>query len=90
MLGTILIAGKGALAIDNIERTLGGAGKESPEERRFNWDPVNYAMQHRAELVQAVLMILRAYIVHVEDGGARAECTPFGDYVAWSRFVRGR
>jgi putative DNA primase/helicase len=142
MLGTILIAGKGALAIDNIERTLGGgliskvlteekisvrilgksekvdaepimlvsftgnnlkfknditarilkcridAGMESPEERRFNWDPVIYAMEHRAELVQAVLMILRAYIVHVEDGGARAECTPFGDYVDWSRFVR--
>ena len=39
------------------------AGMESPEKRRFNWDPVIYAMEHRAELVQAVLMILRAYIV---------------------------
>jgi putative DNA primase/helicase len=142
MLGAILLKGVGALAIDNIERPLGGgliskilteekisvrilgkselpntepcllvsftgnnskfkkditarllrcrldAGLENPEEREFDFDPLQYAKAHRPELVQAVLTILRAYIVHCQNGGARPECSPFGDYVEWSRFIR--
>ena len=142
MLGAILLKGVGALAIDNIERPLGGgliskvlteekisvrilgkselidtepcllvsftgnnlkfknditarilkcrldAGLESPEERKFDWDPVIWALEHRVELVQAVLTILRAYIVHCANGGERSECSPFGDYTDWSRFIR--
>jgi putative DNA primase/helicase len=38
------------------------AGMENPEDRVFNWDPVVYALEHRAELVHDVLTVLRAYI----------------------------
>ncbi len=142
MLGAILLKGVGALAIDNIERPLGGgliskvlteekisvrilgkselpncepclltsftgnnlkfkndvtarilkcrldAGMENPEEREFDWDPVDYALAHRPELVQAVLTILRAYFVHCENGGERPKCSAFGDYKQWSRIIR--
>ena len=128
LLGSILLSGTGALAIDNIERPLGGgliskvlteekisarilgksqrivtepmmlvsftgnnlkfknditarllkcrldAAMENPEERKFDWEPVAYALEHRAELVQAALIVLRAYIM----SGERVECTPFG------------
>jgi putative DNA primase/helicase len=134
MLGAILLKGVGALAIDNIERPLGGgliskilteeqisvrilgkselpncesclltsftgnnlkfknditarilkcrldAGMESPEDREFDWDPVDYALAHRPQLVQAVLTILKAYFVHCENGGERPKCSAFGDY----------
>ena len=138
MLGAVLLAGRGALAIDNVEIILGGgliskiltelrmgvrilgksedpitepimlvtitgnnlrfrgditarllkaridAGMENPEDRVFNWDPVVYALEHRAELVHDVLTVLRAYIV----SGERIKCSQWGYYVNWSRFVR--
>jgi putative DNA primase/helicase len=64
------------------------AGMENPEERPFDWDPVDYALAHRPQLVQAVLIILRAYFVHCENGGERPKCTPFGDYKQWSKIIR--
>ena len=57
---------------------------ERPELRRFTFDPVKYCEKNRAELVVAVLTIIRAYMV----SGKRMKATPIGGFEKWSRFVR--
>jgi hypothetical protein len=58
---------------------------ERPELRQFAYDPIADAKDHRAELVAAVLTILRAY--HV--AGYPARPTRLQSFEVWSDTVRG-
>jgi hypothetical protein len=58
---------------------------EQPENRVFRNDPVNDAMEKRADLVVAALIILRAY--HVV--GRPKKPSPLGSFEAWSDLIRG-
>jgi phage/plasmid primase-like uncharacterized protein len=58
---------------------------ERPEERSFDVDLYRYIPQHRSELVQAALTILRAY--HVA-GRPKQSFEQFGRFETWSDFVR--
>ncbi|MEL7540706.1 MAG: bifunctional DNA primase/polymerase, partial [Pseudomonadota bacterium] len=57
---------------------------ERPEKRRFDFDPVEMAIENREELVTAALTIMRAYIVSSEC----VDVEPFGSFEGWSRLVR--
>jgi putative DNA primase/helicase len=59
---------------------------ERPELRTFNYDPIGDAKQNRAELVVAVLTVLRAY--HVA-GRPNRPTPPLQSFVPWSDTVRG-
>jgi hypothetical protein len=61
--------------------------EEKPEERQqFKYpDLLGHALHHRAEYVNAVLTVLRAYC----DAGRPQQKLRRMDYVAWSDFVRG-
>jgi hypothetical protein len=59
---------------------------ERPELREFEYDPIADAKEHRAELVVAVLTVLRAY--HVA-GRPRRPKPPLQSFVSWSDTVRG-
>jgi putative DNA primase/helicase len=63
------------------------AGMERPETRKFDFDALEEAKADRAELVVAILTIIRAYVL--------AGCPPvekcdeaFGSFEDWSRWVR--
>lgn len=58
---------------------------ERPEERSFELDLRRYIPEHRAQLVQAGLIILRAY--HIA-GRPKQDLRQFGRFEAWSDFVR--
>jgi hypothetical protein len=59
---------------------------ERPEERRFDFDPIAYALQHRPRLVAAVLTLLRA---HAVAGWPADGLSPLGSFGEWSTVVRG-
>lgn len=69
---------------------------EHPEQRPFDFDPLERAKQNRGRYVRAVLTILRAYFVEREwtrlrvyfGEPAEAKADPLGSYVEWSRWVR--
>ena len=72
---------------DVIRRTLMcsmDAGVERPELRAFKTDVANEAREHRGELVQAALTVLRAWHVSGERIGLQA----FGGFEDWSYRVR--
>lgn len=58
---------------------------ERPEERSFDIDLYQHIPEHRSELVQAALTILRAY--HTA-GRPKQSFDQFGRFEAWSDFVR--
>ena len=60
---------------------------ERPEERRFDYDAVDYFLAHRCELIAAGLTIMRAFIaqgVKLDD----IEVGPWGGFERWSQMVR--
>lgn len=59
---------------------------ERPEERPFDFDPVDVALRDRPALVAAALTILRAHAVAGRP--IAAGLTPFGSFEAWSEIVR--
>jgi hypothetical protein len=59
---------------------------ERPEEREFTGNLKKYVLEHRQELVTAVLTILRAYFI---AGCPRQNIKPFGRFEEWSDLFRG-
>ncbi len=59
-------------------------GVERPELRKFDFEPVQRAREHRGEFAVAALTILRAY--HV--AGRPQLRDPLGSFSDWSRWVR--
>jgi hypothetical protein len=86
------------IAKDLTERTLLcqlDAKVETPGARTFDFDPVEWALEHRAELVVAALTILRAYVVAGRpvylvktEGKPDQKLTPMGGFEDWSLLVR--
>ncbi len=75
------------VAADMTRRTLlcrMDAGVERPEFRVFSNDPVEQAMEHRAEYVSAALTVLRAYVV----AGRPNRQQPLGSFERWCFMVR--
>jgi putative DNA primase/helicase len=60
------------------------AGREDPERRAFDGDPIHTARADRGRYIADVLTIARAY--HLS--GERVAPFPLGSYGAWSHFVR--
>jgi hypothetical protein len=55
--------------------------------RKFPFDPVDYAREHRVRIVMAILTLLQAFtLVKKED---RPQLEPFQSFDLWSRFIRG-
>jgi hypothetical protein len=72
---------------DLTRRTICGrmdAGIERPELLKFTYSPIEDTIANRAELVAAVLTVLRAY--HVAGKPVRE---PLGSFTEWSYLVRG-
>lgn len=61
------------------------ANCDKPDERAFDFDPVELAKRDRAEFVAAALTIVRAYIV----AGRPDTPSPMGSFRVWSDLVRG-
>lgn len=57
---------------------------ERPELRQFDFNPMDEARAKRVELVQAVLTIVRAYLL----SGAERVGSGLGSYEAWDKLVR--
>ena len=75
------------IAGDLVRRSLlcrMDAKVEQPENRPFEFDPVEVAIRNRPNLVVAALTILRAY--HV--AGRPNKLKPLGSFEAWSDLVR--
>lgn len=88
--GAFLAANGNNLVImgDLIRRTMLcriDAKVEQPENRVFSSDPVEEAIEKRADLIVAALTILRAY--HV--AGRPQKPKPLGNFEEWSDLVRG-
>jgi putative DNA primase/helicase len=74
---------KGDITVRVLKARL-DAGMEAPEERVFDFDPVDEALKNRPELVVAGLTAMRAFQVSPE----LVECKPYSDFTGWSRMVR--
>jgi putative DNA primase/helicase len=74
---------KGDITVRVLKARL-DAGMEAPEERVFDFDPVDDALMNRLELVVAGLTAMRAFWVSPEQ----VECKPYSDFTGWSRMVR--
>ena len=59
-------------------------GCPHPEDRTFEWDPVEEAKRLRPELVVAALTVMRAY----KAAGSPRNCAPLGSFEPWCRVVR--
>lgn len=59
---------------------------ERPELREFDFNPLDMCRSKRAELIQGVLIMIRAYLGRGDDGFVPPP--PLGSYELWSRFVR--
>jgi hypothetical protein len=57
---------------------------ERPEEREFQFDPIQLALRKRPELVAAALTIVRAYW----SAGTPSLAPAFGGFEAWSDLIR--
>ncbi|WP_181017399.1 bifunctional DNA primase/polymerase [Methylobacterium sp. V23] len=60
------------------------ANVERPEERIFDFDPLNEALTSRPQLVTDALTIVRAYLL----AHCPAPTAPLGSFERWSRLVR--
>lgn len=63
------------------------ANDEHPEQRKFDFHPLDEIGADRAHLVVAGLIILRAY--HVAGRPISGDLRSVGSFEEWSRFVRG-
>jgi putative DNA primase/helicase len=57
---------------------------ERPELREFDFEPVEFALAQRAELVVAALTVIRAWLA----SGEAAQRPPLGSYAEWCQLVR--
>src|SRR5439155_6745858 len=66
------------------------AAAERPEDREGFAIPnlLEHIKAHRPALARAALTLLRAYAVHLADGGARPRLKAMGSFEAWSAAVR--
>lgn len=62
---------------------------EHPEDRRFDFEPVDLALRNRPTLVAACLTILRGYFAAGLPAPDDGPLPPFGSFEAWSEIVRG-
>ncbi|ADP71270.1 hypothetical protein Rvan_2042 [Rhodomicrobium vannielii ATCC 17100] len=72
---------------DLVRRTIRirlDAKREAPDERLFPFNPIDRALERRAEMVAAALTVLRAY--HMAGMPNRAP--PMGSFEDWSDIVR--
>ncbi|RJP90919.1 MAG: hypothetical protein C4518_08460 [Desulfobacteraceae bacterium] len=60
-------------------------GCERPQDRRFDMPFPDYCLKHRADLVRAVLVVVRAYAV---AGCPDQGLSSTGSFETWSRWVR--
>jgi hypothetical protein len=80
------IALKSDLAVRAVQIEI-DAGCEHPEERKFAIrDLPSHLLEHRTELVRAVLTVLRAYRV---AGSPDMDLKPWGGFDGWSATIRG-
>jgi hypothetical protein len=88
---TIFATGNNLVVAGDLTRRclLGSldAEVERPELREFSVDAVEEVSRRRAELVVAILTILRAWHV-ARANGERVKVDPFGSFADWSRRVR--
>lgn len=90
VLNTALLCATGnnlVLAGDMVRRALLAKvdpGVARPELLSYEFDPIKYARDHRAELVVAALTVVRWRVVSGESSGAGS----FGSFDEWSYFVR--
>ncbi len=87
---TLLITGNNVTVRDDLRRRLLTCrikpGVEHPERRRFDGPPLKeWIIEHRAELVVALLTLVRAYLA---AGEPSPDVSEFGSFEAWSRLVR--
>lgn len=76
------------IADDQVRRTLLcrlDANEERPSEHVYQRDLLKWGLEHRAPLVAAALMVLRAY--HV--AGRPNPPSPYNGFSEWSALVRG-
>jgi len=59
---------------------------ERPEERKFEHDLREWAMEHRPQLVAAGLTVMRAFIA--QAGNGKDHVPPWGRFERWSEMVR--
>ena len=57
---------------------------ERPEQRAFEFNPIERVMKDRGVYLAAAITIARAYL----SSGGKVDCSPLGTYGEWSRFVR--
>lgn len=69
-------------------RSVIDAEMEQPEMRRFDVDLWHHCREHRAELVQACLTIMRAFIVSPDRLTVLKEYPALGSFGQWSTLVR--
>lgn len=62
---------------------------EHPENRSFDFEPVDLALRNRPALVAACLTILRGYIAAGMPSPDSGPLHPFGSFEQWSEIVRG-
>ncbi|MEQ1771830.1 MAG: hypothetical protein ABL879_18555 [Devosia sp.] len=77
-----------SFAGDIVDRVVAcnlDARMEDPKQRRFDFEPVSYALAHRGELVAAGLTILRAHVAAGFPGAEQLTPSRFPD---WDRTVR--
>jgi len=73
---------------DLVRRTLTchlDAKMEQPENRRFDFDPVERIKARRGEYLAAVFTIARAYRA---EGYPKMEAVPFAGFGGWSKAIR--
>ncbi len=63
------------------------AGCERPDERKFDFDPVQEARRDRAKMVIAGLVVLKAY--HNAGRPRPANLKPLGSFEDWDAWIRG-
>jgi putative DNA primase/helicase len=74
----------GDLARRSLVSTL-DAGMERPEERSFERDAIEYAIEQRPKMIRAALILAKGYL---EAGAPDVGATPYGSFETWDRMVR--
>jgi hypothetical protein len=88
--GTTIFANGNNVRIvgDLVRRTLTAqldAKSETPETRKFKFDPVDYVKADRGKYLAAVFTIVRGYMA---AGCPKMEASPLAGFDSWTRMVR--
>jgi putative DNA primase/helicase len=59
-------------------------GVENPDELYFDKDPVQYTSNHRDEIIQSIIIILKAFL----NSDDKPAVKPMGSFEVWSNFIR--